>query len=67
MKLGFAEYGIDDFYYLARYALVKDERNLDKFDRVFGHCFKGLEPAPDDGHGIPEEWLRKLAEKTLTE
>src|SRR5882724_7495683 len=67
MKLGVAEYGIDDFYYLSRSALVKDERNLDKFDRVFGHCFKGLEPAPDDGLGIPEEWLRKLVEKTLTE
>ena len=34
---------IDDFYYLSRTALVKDERNLDKFDRVFGHVFKGLE------------------------
>ncbi len=34
---------IDEFYYLSRTALVKDERNLDKFDRVFGHVFKGLE------------------------
>ena len=34
---------IDDFYYLSRAALVKDERNLDKFDQVFGHVFKGLE------------------------
>src|SRR6266478_5815827 len=67
MKLGVAEYGIDDFYYLSRSALVKDERNLDKFDRVFGHCFKGIETPPEEGHGIPEEWLRKLVEKTLTE
>src|SRR6202140_4592424 len=58
---------VEDFYYLSRAALVKDERNLDKFDRVFGHCFKGLETPPDEGHGIPEEWLKKLAEKTLTE
>jgi uncharacterized protein with von Willebrand factor type A (vWA) domain len=34
---------VDEFYYLSRTALVKDERNLDKFDRVFGHVFKGLE------------------------
>ncbi|MBV9066529.1 MAG: VWA domain-containing protein, partial [Methylobacteriaceae bacterium] len=34
---------VDDFYYLARTTLVKDERNLDKFDRVFGATFKGLE------------------------
>ncbi len=36
---------VEDFYYLSRAALVKDERNLDKFDRVFGHVFKGLELA----------------------
>src|SRR6266478_5939566 len=58
---------VEDFYYLARTALVKDERNLDKFDRVFGHCFKGLKTPPEEGLGIPEEWLRKLIEKTLTE
>jgi uncharacterized protein len=59
---------VEDFYYLARTALVKDERNLDKFDRVFGHVFKGLESlskalTPE----IPAEWLKKLAEKYLTE
>jgi uncharacterized protein with von Willebrand factor type A (vWA) domain len=67
MKAGIAGYNVEDFYYLSRAALVKDERNLDKFDRVFGHCFKGLETPFDPGHGIPEEWLRKLVEKTLTE
>jgi uncharacterized protein len=59
---------VDDFYYLSRAILVKDEKNLDKFDRVFGHVFKGvqaLEPWP--GAEIPEEWLRKLTEKFLTE
>ena len=67
MKAGIAEYSIDDFYYLARATLVKDERHLDKFDRVFGECFKGLE-APDGElrQDLPEEWLRKLAEKMLT-
>ncbi len=59
---------VDDFYYLARATLVKDERNLDKFDRVFGHVFKGLEQVSDALEAeIPEEWLRKLAEKYLTE
>ena len=38
-----AEKSVEDFYYLSRACLVKDERNLDKFDRVFGHVFKGLE------------------------
>src|SRR3974390_2858238 len=59
---------VEDFYYLSRAALVKDERNLDKFDRVFGHVFKGLdliEQAPNAE--IPTEWLRKLTEKYLTE
>jgi len=67
MKAGVAEYSVEDFYYLSRATLVKDERHLDKFDRVFGACFKGLEPPegvkPQELH---EEWLLKLAEKLLT-
>jgi uncharacterized protein with von Willebrand factor type A (vWA) domain len=66
MKRNLAAYSVDEFYYLSRAALVKDERNLDKFDRVFGHHFKGLETIDDAGVEIPEEWLRKLAEKLLT-
>jgi uncharacterized protein len=66
MKRGVADYSVEDFYYLSRSALVKDERNLDKFDRVFGHCFKGLE-TPEEEIAIPEEWLRKLGEKHLTD
>src|SRR6266446_3813506 len=64
-----ADYNVDDFYYLSRSILVKDERNLDKFDKVFGHVFKGLEAPAGEGATaeIPEEWLRKLAEKLLTE
>jgi hypothetical protein len=51
---------------------VKDERHLDRFDRVFGEVFKGLEPpegeaGADPARALPEEWLRKLAEKLLTE
>src|SRR5215469_5152841 len=59
---------VEDFYYLSRAALVKDERNLDKFDRVFGHVFKGLDTLDDVIEAdIPSEWLKKLAEKYLTE
>ena len=59
---------VEDFYYLSRSALVKDERNLDKFDQVFGHVFKGLDLMNEGQTAeIPEEWLRKLTEKFLTE
>jgi uncharacterized protein with von Willebrand factor type A (vWA) domain len=59
---------VEAFYYLSRAALVKDERNLDKFDRVFGHVFKGLELLSDGATAeIPAEWLRKLTEKYFTE
>ena len=58
---------VDDFYLLSRTTLVKDEKDYDKFDRAFAAYFKGLE----DLHGmlealIPEEWLRREFEKTLT-
>jgi uncharacterized protein with von Willebrand factor type A (vWA) domain len=69
MKAGVASYAVEDFYYLSRAALVKDERHLDRFDVVFGTVFKGLEKIEGEGEitaEIPEEWLRKLAEKFLT-
>jgi hypothetical protein len=63
-----AESNVDNFYYLARAALVKDERNLDKFDRVFAAVFQGLERLPDvPVQSIPEEWLKALTERVLTE
>ena len=59
---------IEDFYYLSRATLVKDERNLDRFDRVFSHVFKGLDFIEDALTAeIPLEWLKKLTEKHLTE
>ena len=59
---------VDEFYYLSRTALVKDERNLDKFDRVFAHAFKGLETLDaTELAQIPEDWLKALTEKYLTE
>ena len=61
-------FNVNDFYYLSRSALVKDERHLDKFDRVFGHSFKGLENNQDDSvTEIPEEWLRLMGQKYLTD
>ena len=58
---------VDDFYLLSRTAMVKDEKNYDKFDRAFSAYFKGL----DDLHGlleslIPDEWLRREFEKSLS-
>ncbi|MCA6334017.1 MAG: VWA domain-containing protein, partial [Phenylobacterium sp.] len=50
MDKGVIERNVDDFYYLARSALVKDEKNLDRFDQVFGHVFKGLEKL--EGFGV---------------
>jgi uncharacterized protein with von Willebrand factor type A (vWA) domain len=67
MEQDLASRRVEDFYYLSRAALVKDERNLDKFDRVFGHVFKGLEGSAELAAEIPIEWLKKLAEKYLTE
>jgi uncharacterized protein len=64
------EHDVTEFYYLARASLVKDETKLDAFDRVFGEVFKGLESSGVDGPEavpLPEEWLRKLAEKHLSE
>jgi uncharacterized protein with von Willebrand factor type A (vWA) domain len=67
MRLGVACFDIEEFYFLARAALVKDERHLDRFDRVFGHCFNGIETPSDPQTELPEEWLRQLGERHLSE
>lgn len=68
MDKGVIDRDVEDFYYLARTALVKDERNIDKFDKVFGHVFKGLDSFSDaiEAQDLPEEWLRKMTEKFMT-
>ncbi|MGH7010055.1 MAG: vWA domain-containing protein [Caulobacteraceae bacterium] len=59
---------VDDFYYLSRAILVKDERHLDRFDVVFGHVFKGLELLQrEEIKDIPAEWLKRLTESFLSE
>ena len=71
VKAGMATYDMEHFYLLGRSILVKDERNLDKYDRAFAASFEGLEHiSPQEMLNqvdLPEEWLRKLAEKTLSE
>jgi uncharacterized protein with von Willebrand factor type A (vWA) domain len=57
---------IDEFYYLSRAALVKDEANFDKFDQVFAQHFKGVETLLGPEADIPLEWLLKQAELNLT-
>ncbi|EKE75038.1 vWA domain-containing protein [Oceanibaculum indicum] len=68
VEAGVPGYSVENFYYFSRAAMVKDERHLDRFDQVFGHVFKGLELLDSVfGADIPEEWLRKLAERHLSE
>ena len=68
MKKGVIHGSVDDFYYLSRTCMVKDEAHFDRFDRAFAAYFKGVSALdavlPVD---IPEEWLRKLAENLLTD
>lgn len=68
LDAGIGRYSAESFYYLARTTLVKDERNLDRFDRVFAQVFEGLEAiSAEDVSEIPEDWLLKLNERFLTE
>lgn len=72
MEKGIAYGSVDDFYYLSRACLVKDETNFDRFDRAFAAYFKGVESLDAAltkiaTQEIPEEWLRKLAEKILSD
>jgi uncharacterized protein with von Willebrand factor type A (vWA) domain len=61
-----AGYAIDDFYFLSRTTLVKDEKHYDKFDRAFAAYFKGVEQIADFTKEIPLEWLRKNLELQLS-
>ncbi|OJU24254.1 MAG: VWA domain-containing protein [Alphaproteobacteria bacterium 64-6] len=68
LQADLADQRVENFYYLSRAALVKDERHLDKFDQVFGHVFKGLELMSDAAEAnIPEEWLRAISSLYLSE
>ena len=68
MQKGLAGQSVDDFYYLSRSALVKDEALLDRFDRIFAAYFRGVEDNFADLFGeVPEDWLRQQAELHLSE
>ena len=70
MDRDLADRRVEDFYYLARASLVKDERHLDRFDAVFGEVFKGIEALEDGLLGeaeIPEDWLRAMTERYLSD
>jgi len=66
MNRDVASRSVDDFYYLARSCLVKDETLFDRFDRIFASHFKGIEDAFRTLKDIPEEWLRKQSELVLS-
>ncbi len=70
MGAGLVTYDVEGFYYLARTAMVKDERHIDRFDRAFAEAFNGLDAiTPEDvlnAVDLPEDWLRKMAEKHLS-
>ncbi|MFN3145938.1 MAG: vWA domain-containing protein [Paracoccaceae bacterium] len=71
MKAGLVTYDVEGFYYLARTAMVKDERHIDRFDRAFARTFEGLAEISAEqvleAVEIPGDWLKKLAENHLTE
>jgi uncharacterized protein with von Willebrand factor type A (vWA) domain len=68
MQKGLARHSVDDFYYLSRACLVKDESQLDRYDRIFAAYFRGVEDSLSDLlHDIPEEWLRRQAELLLSD
>ena len=57
---------IDEFYHLSRSALVKDERNFDKFDRAFGAYFKGVTSLPGIDLDLPLEWLKRQFQREFS-
>jgi uncharacterized protein with von Willebrand factor type A (vWA) domain len=68
MQAGLARHKVDDFYYLSRACLVKDESQLDRYDRIFSAYFRGVEDSLRDLlQDIPEEWLRRQAELWLSD
>lgn len=70
MKAGLVTYDVEGFYHLARTVMVKDERHLDRFDHAFAQTFEGLEAVSPgevlEALDLPEDWLRKLAQRDLS-
>ncbi|PWH87113.1 vWA domain-containing protein [Brumimicrobium oceani] len=67
LEANIAEYNVDDFYFLSRTILVKNEEHLDLYDQIFGVYFKGIEQIKSsDILDIPDEWLRKNGERLFS-
>ncbi|WP_295642518.1 hypothetical protein [uncultured Methylibium sp.] len=66
LQAGVIDTSVEQFYYLARTTLVKDEAHFDKFDRAFAAYFKGVETVADFTQEVPLEWLRRTLEIELT-
>ncbi|MBD21099.1 MAG: hypothetical protein CMM37_08690 [Rhodospirillaceae bacterium] len=68
MDKGVNGQNVEDFYYLARSALIKDEKNYDRFDQVFGNYFRGLElkSAAFFDDAIPSSWLKRVTERVFS-
>lgn len=60
-------WSLDDFYFMARLALVKDEKHYDKFDRAFAAYFKGVEAAAELARELPSDWLTQMLERELSD
>ncbi len=68
MQYGIAKFNVENFYYLSRSILVKDESLFDRFDQIFTAHFSGIEKIINElFKDVPEEWLRKQAQLMLTE
>ena len=67
LKRGVARFSVNDFYFLARATLVKDEKHFDRFDKAFAQYFKGIEQSFEHlQQALPEDWLKLLAERHFT-
>jgi uncharacterized protein with von Willebrand factor type A (vWA) domain len=67
MQAGLSNHNIDDFYVLSRACLIKDEKHYDKFDLAFGEYFKGIEALPGMADAIPEDWLKYISSRYLSD
>jgi len=68
MQKGLANDSVDDFYFLSRACLVKDESKLDRYDRIFAAYFKGVDDSLSDlMQDLPEDWLKHQAELNLSD
>ena len=68
LKQGISEFSIENFYFLARTTMIKDEALYDRFDQIFAAHFSGIERIVNELFSeVPDEWLRKQAELMLTE